>query len=591
MMLHRRSSVRGRAARTAAVAGVFTLVTLAFGGDPAFTDATEAVGIDIVQTPASALFLAPFNVTNMPGGGAVGDFDRDGFQDVYIAGVGGVHDRLYMNNGDGTFTDRAAEAGLGERIMSIGAAVGDYDNDGWLDIFVISYGPAKTNQPPAGGHHRLWRNNGDGTFTDRAVEAGVNDSHGGPDGWGPAFGDYDLDGDLDLFVPHWLGSGNTLFRNEGDGTFTDVTIPAGVHEPGVRGFSARFADMNGDRWPELLVAADFDTSRYYVNNRDGTFTEYTAESNTGWDGNGMGHAIGDVDGDGRPEWYVTSIHSVADGTPGIPGTGNMLYLNLGAHLFEESGTVYGLTDGGWGWGTEFVDIEHDGLEDIIETNGWREINSEGWLEWINEPCYVFRRQGLTFVDVAAQCGFVNSYQGRGLVRLDLENDGDQDVIVFANQDPTRFMRNELVPADDTHWLRLFFDTSANPRLAPDGYGTRVVARRGRTQTAHWMTGGSTYTAQSELSVHIGLHTATTVDELRIEWADGTVTVLSDVPADRTLTIESGFRSDLDGDGVVGITDLLGLLAAWGRAGPAADLDADGVVGATDLAVLVENWTR
>ena len=259
------------ASRVGAVPNSIVLATCA--GEPALCP--DRSGLRWPHTPT----VHGHSVTSA--GGAVGDFDRDGWQDLFVPSGGTTPDRLYMNNGDGTFTDRAAEAGIAARHHGYGVAVGDVDSDGWLDIFVISYGTVdqRFTMP---GNHRLYRNNGDGTFTDIAARAGVaTTSLKQPTGTGASFGDYDLDGDLDLAVASWFygEGGNALFRNNGDGTFENVTslLPFdGKRAP--MGYTPLFADMDGDRYPELLWAADYFTSRYLRNDGGGGFTDITEQS-------------------------------------------------------------------------------------------------------------------------------------------------------------------------------------------------------------------------------------------------------------------------------------------------------------------------
>ncbi len=564
--------------------------------DLAFTDVSAVCGLTAVHAPSIWLFVSQVNVSSMLGGGAVGDFNRDGHQDVLVLTGGAGPDRFYVSNGDGTFTEQADEWGIAYAHMGVGSAVGDYDDDGWLDVFVTSLGPATGPTQP--GRHLLYHNDGDGSFTDVAVEAGVNQTSAATaDGFGAAFGDYDLDGDLDLAVTGWvLNSGsNRLFRNDGDGTFSDVTAAAGLAGllP-VRGFAPRFVDMDGDRYPELLIAADFGTSRYLLNLRNGTFVDITGPSGTGLDDNGMGQAVGDVNGDGRLDWYVTSIYTPQSHLPGVPGTGNMLYLNLGNHLYVELSEAAGVNDGGWGWGTVAADLDLDGRVDLFETNGWQQPNGPAGPEWFQEPCYVFRNLGGgSFDDVAAESDVTHDGQGRGLAALDLEGDGDQDILVITYDDPVTTYANQS-STNGCHWLRVFLDTSNDPRLAPDGFGSRVLVTAGGRTQVRSIDGGSNYLIQSELSAHFGLGGQAAAEQLRVRWTSGAETVLTGVPADRTVTISSPVPGDLDADGSVGITDLLGLLASWGAcpAPPAtclADLDGDGLVGITDLLLQLAGW--
>ena len=237
-----------------------------------------------------------------------------------------------------------------------------------------------------------------------------------------------------------------------------------------------------------------------------------------------------------------------------------------------------------------MDVNHDGFEDIVETNGWPGYNTLGELEWTEEQSYLFRNNGgWTFTEIAESCGFVHHQQGRGLVNADLDNDGDQDLIVFSNRGQLSVFTTGL-DGDDTNWLRVFVDTSANPRLAPNGFGTLVRIVTGGQAQRRVISGGCNYMSQSELSAHFGLGSSVLVDELRVEWNDGTVTVLEDVLANRTITVTAPYAADLDGNGVVNIQDFLRLLAAWGEADGPADLNADGVVDNADFQVLLLNWS-
>ena len=529
---------------------------------PAFSDRSFESGLDYF-----ADMMSDMSDRNLYIGGTVGDFDRDGWPDVFLLGGGGIADALFMNNGDGTFTDRAADWGVDALHRGRGATTGDFNGDGWPDIYVTSGGDLEIGDFP--GRNRLYRNNGDGTFTNVAAAAGVNETDtSATNATGSAFGDYDLDGDLDLFVCGWQGTnGNRLFRNDGDGTFTDVTVAAGIGF-GFDGFSPRFVDMNGDRYPELLIAADFVTSRYFLNDGDGTFTNITSSTGTGIEDNGMGSAIADFNHDGLPDWYVTSVYR--DGTA---QDGNHLYVNQGSDTYTVNPESSGARDGGWGWGVAAIDVDHDGWVDIVETNGWVET------EFIGENAYVFRNNGdLTFTAVPDAGGLDHAGQGRSLLALDHDRDGDMDFLVTAFDQPVFFYRNDL-SGPDTHWIEVVLDTGGHAGLAPDGYGSKVVVTVGGVSQTVWVDGGPTYLGRSQLVAHFGLGAATTVDQLRVEWADGVVTTLTGVAADQILTVTP---SSGGGPGAPGEASAASLMtASWNGTNGEVDLSYAAACDATD----------
>jgi hypothetical protein len=481
------------------------------------------------------------------GGGATGDFDRDGWQDVFGlgGGQGGVADKLFMNDQDGTFTDEAAAWGVAVTHKGKSASVADFNADGLLDIYVASAGPPGGSSGIA-GQHRLYKNIAGSSFSNVSGSAGVNFSTSGTgDGWGSCWGDYDLDGDLDLFLAGFKNNnlGSRLFQNNGDETFTDVTDIIGLWSGtglSIKAFAPTFADMDGDLYPELLISADFGTMCYFKNDGDGTFTDITAAAGLTAAENGMGGTVRDFDNDGLKDWYVTSIY-----WPSIGWTGNKLHINEstgpGDHDYGEIAGAAGVFDGGYGWGTVGVDFNHDGLMDIAETNG----DSGGGGQFFQEQSYLWLQKGDgTYSERAIQAGLTHAGKGRGMLNLDYDNDGDQDLVIFANDEPVTLWRNDLIDLDTApqglgmNWVRVFLDTSARPELPPDGYGSTISVDVGVFSTSRNLDGGDNFLSQSELSCHFGLGNFGVIDELTVTWADGSHTTLYQVPANQTITIEA-----------------------------------------------------
>lgn len=571
--------------------------------------------------------------TVMTGGLAVGDFNRDGHQDLFVLSGNFANDKLYLNLGNGAFVNAASAAGVALRHHGAGVAVGDYDNNGFLDIYVTTLGVGDTFETGANLLYKCIGLAEDGftpLFEEVAEAAGVNVSNPfTPDGFGAAFGDYDLDGDLDLATAGWVGNdcdnlpdqharvttGNQLFRNNGDGTFTNVTAeatPLNTFEcwtefsdelPLIEGFAPRFADMNNDGWPDLLITADngftsdhLSQSLYLINQGDGAFVDGTnvPGSGLGIDSNGMGQAVGDLDNDGDLDWYVTSICN-----PGGQAVNscNVLYMNNGDDTFTDQSVELKVHEGYWGWGAEIVDLDLDGWQDIIATGGW---GSGGFAM---QPTRLWMSNGLTqqgelrpFAEASASAGLLFAGQGRGLVRFDCDSDGDVDIAILPNstlpayngeEDQTLAFYGNLArqspEPEDAHYLRVFLDTSLHPCLAPDGMHARVIVTTQDGSQLREITGGSTYNSQSELSAHFGLGATSVVSTVRVEWPNGLVTELTDVPADQTLEIAAPCAADADGNGVLNILDFQAFQAAFiaGNA-PAADIDCDRGLSITDF---------
>lgn len=491
------------------------------GAQAVYVDNTQNAGLTGVHAAAPG-----HPSVMMVGGGTIGDFNRDGWPDVFVPSGGLVPDYLYINDGDGTFTESAAAWGLTELHLGVGSAVGDFNNDGWQDLYVCSFGPAGAASK---GYNKLYQNNGDGSFTDVALAAGVNDPSESNNCYGAAFGDYDEDGDLDLFVSAYSfgNRGNTLYRNEGDGTFTDVTTAVGIVDvKTTRGFVPNFVDLNQDGYVDILLIADTGTSKYFQNNGDATFHKANTAIPDLRLPNAMGQATGDFDNDLDLDFYVSDIYYPSSGIGG-----NRLFVNdgSGSNWVERAPTA-GVKAAGWAWGVVATDMDNDGWQDLASTNGW-------FGSWDGYPSRLFHNQGNgSFQEVAGLCGLSHYGQGRSLLRLDADRDGDEDLIVTESNGPISYFQNETHNAN--HWLRISFDTSAAPGLAPHGIGTEVYLRSGAQQRYYQLDSCQSYLGQSELSLHVGLGTLDEVAELEVHWADGRVSIYPNVAADQHLVIRA-----------------------------------------------------
>ncbi len=553
-----------------------------------FADAAAETGlIHTYDTPLGVTTLSASSAA----GGVVADFNNDGFDDLFVLGGGAQPDRMFVNNGDGTFTDRALQWGLARTHHAFGASAADFDSDGDVDLFITSYGPV--SGAPQAGRFLLLRNMSLGPnslFIDIAPASGVAQCLPGLlDGTGSGWGDYDLDGDLDLVVCSYKRTqpGNRLFRNDGaDGLawrFTDVTAQAGIERTQMQGFLPRFVDMNGDRYPELILVADSGSSRYFVNNGDGTFTDRLVDARGLEQMNGMGIDVGDVNQDGLLDMYVTNID--------YGSGGNILLVQNPDHTFTNIAGSAGCEDGYWGWGTLMLDIDHDGDVDIAETNG-----SNG--QFAGRPSLLFLNDGdgSRFTESGAALGFAHNGQGRGLVRIDLENDGDQDLVILCNNQPMSVFRNELIGADrvtpdNARWLRVLLDTSARAGLAPQGIGSMVRVRGAFGERIAPVDNGSNHCTTSAPLAQFGLGSLGGVDHLRVEWADGTHTTLSGVAADQILTVRAPFHpADFDGSGSIDAMDAAAFVDAFLAGDLNCDFTGDWRLDFFDVAGFVD-WLR
>ncbi len=568
---------------------------LLFAAGPAlavtFTDVTADAGIDHVQA-----FAPAGGELYMTGGAAAGDYDGDGWTDLFVTRLG-APDILYRNRGDGTFEDVSAAAGFTAPLKTNGAAWGDIDNDGDLDLYVT-----------AGDDYRfyLYANQGDGTFLEQGLQRNAAVANNQRRfGQGVAFGDYDRDGFLDILTSDWGNfaqlSTSRLLRNRahaGVGTFSDVTVATGLNvhrtESSFR-FSPRFTDLDADGHTDVVFASDFLTSQLFWNNGDNTFTDGTIPANVGTDENGMGSTVGDFDGDGRLDWFITAIKAVPGAVDPLQDTGNRLYRNLGDRTFEDVTDHAGVRDAGWGWGTTFFDYDHDGDLDLIATNGWGD-------DHINDPTTLWRNDGDgRFTDVSADMGITDTLLGRGLLTLDYDNDGDLDVFVVNHADEPILYRND--GGNDAAWLRIAtLGTDSNR----DGIGARITVIPDLDDPEQIMLreidGGSNFLAHNEMTAHFGLGNRDTVDRIEILWPSGKLQVLTDVAANTELLVrEPATIGDLNRDGQINLDDLdLFISALAGNRDEryfldhhaygnffAADANGDGLVDNLDIAGFVE----
>lgn len=548
------------------------MVSYAVASEPRVSEQTLAAGLG---TPHTTVYTGP-DMEFMCAGGVAADFDNDGDQDLFVIGGSAGVDRLYINDGTGHFSEQGVAWGVARTHQGSGAASCDYDNDGDLDLYVTSLGLPGVREA---GHNVLYRNNGDGTMSDVTSNAGVSikDASQG-DTFSPAFGDYDLDGDLDLAVAGWLG-GSRLFRNNGDGTFTNVTTSVlDVDMNTIRGFTPRFVDMDGDRYPELLWVADFFTSQYFRNNTDGTFTSMTPANGTGLDSNGMGNTNGDYNGDGRLDWYVSSRinHAMSN------GSGNMLYRATATdHVFEEVSVPTGSNYGYWGWGVITLDINHDGYLDIYETNGF-----DG--SFTLDPAVLFINDGSGhFSNQSQSVGMDAMTQGRGLLNADLDQDGDQDIVMFNCRQPLIYYRNDI-SGSDANAIILKFNTSGVDGLAPNGFGTRARIVSSSHDQVRYLDGGSNYLSQSELSIHAGIGADPDAD-ITLTWGNGDTTTLIAVKPGIYTIMAMGCPADFSGDGSLSFFDFSAFMGLYQTQHPQADLSGDGSFDFFDVSAFLQSY--
>jgi hypothetical protein len=495
-------------------------------------------------------------------GAAFIDYDNDGWQDLFIlngtrleGAPPGTTNRLYKNNRDGTFTDVTDKAGLTRTGWASAVTVGDFDNDGFDDLFITCY-----------GQNVLYRNNGNGTFTDITEKAGLRQGDVRY-GSGCTWVDYDRDGRLDLFVatylnttleklpkpgqnadcrwkgipvncgPRGLPHGSVrLYHNNGDGTFTDVSQQSGVaRASGSYPMTAVAADYDNDGWPDIYVACDSTPSWLFRNQRDGTFREEALErgialSEDGMEQAGMGIGIGDYDLDGNLDIFKTHF---SDDT-------NVLYRNDGKGNFDDV-TIragIGVETRFVGWGTGMVDLDNDGHPDLFLVTGsvYPEVERQLPAYPFKTPRLVFRNLGEgRFEELIEEAGVAvaSTHASRGCAFGDFDNDGDVDVVVINLNEPPSLLRNDV--SGQGRWLKVLLEGVKSNRSA---IGARVIAQYGGRSHAQEVTAQSSFYSANDRRLHFGLGTAATAD-LTVRWPNGTSEKIGAVPANHLIVIREG----------------------------------------------------
>ncbi len=560
-----------------------------------FTDVTTTAGVSASHWDGIPLAGPNASLAYMVGGAAAADFDNDGWVDLYVTRVRQPN-LLYRNLGDGTFADVAATAGVDFSGRSSGCIWGDVNNDGWVDLYLLTIN--------RNGQNFLYLNNGDGTFREEAAAWGVAMTGGverGPSS--AAFGDYDLDGRLDLVVWTWSADNpaNALYHNEG-GAFVDVTEAARVFEriprqgvsfrDEVEGWSGAFSDMDGDGWADLVHAGDFVTSRYYRNRRNGSFEDVTEAARVGTDENGMGSAIGDYDNDGDLDWFVTAIFDPNAPFGDWDGSGNRFYQNEGDSLFSDQTDARGVRDGGWGWGASFLDYDNDGDLDLVMTNGvdFPFLTNEDRFN--HDPMKLWRNDGPGLMpEVSTSVGLTDTRSGKGLVVFDYDRDGDLDLFIANNADTPMLYRND--GGSQRAWLQVTLRGTLTSR---EGIGAvvRVQATPESPVQMRELRAASNFMSQNETLAHFGFDRPVSVlHRVWVTWpASGTVSELHDVPVNQRLLLAETCAGDTDGSATIDLADLETVLTNFGRtATQAGDVTGDQAVTLSDLAVVLRNFGR
>jgi len=528
-----------------------------------FTDVAEKAGLTMT-TVFGGKDTKKYIIETTGTGVAIFDYDNDGWPDIFL--VNGTtlegfpsgeapSNHLYRNNHDGTFSDVTAKAGLTATGWGQGACVGDYDNDGWEDLYVTYY-----------GKNRLYHNQ-NGVFTEVAESAGVAGT-GKAWGTGCAFVDYDRDGLLDLMVANYVdfdistapapgerascvwkgvpvmcgprglpGAKNILYHNLGGGKFENVTTKAKIDQTsGQYAFSVSTLDYDDDGWPDIYVACDSTPSILYHNNHDGTFTDRAviagaAFNEDGREQAGMGSTVADYDGDGKLDIFKTNF---SDDT-------STLYRNNGNGTFDDVtyGAGLGLYTRYLGWGTMFLDFDNDSWPDLLLVNGhvYPEVDKQNLGSSYEEPRILYHNNGnKTFSDISAEAGsgITAIHAGRGLAIGDLWNDGRTSAVITNMNAGPSLLVNQIRSAN--HWIGLRMVGTKSNR---DGIGAKVMVKAGSRVLVNEVRSGSSYDSNNDMRLHFGLGAASKVEWVQVRWPSGLNEQFDNVPVDAIQTLKEG----------------------------------------------------
>src|SRR5712664_2057071 len=522
-----------------------------------FTNATAAAGINFVHFRGNDGI--PINRELFGPGVCVSDFNGDGYPDIYFVNGRDLYNRgiavrnaLYRNNADGTFRDVTQTAGVPGTGYGLGCVWGDYDNDGFPDLYVTQY-----------GRNVLYHNNGNGTFTDVTDKAGVAGMQSGTVFHsGATFFDYDRDGRLDLYVGGYValgpdsprycdflevrtncppsiykGTADILYHNNGDGTFTDVTSVAGIYQPEGKNLSVGAADYDNDGWPDLFVANDGLNAYLYHNEHNGTFNEIGLLSGMALTARGntmaaMCISLGDYDNDGWLDLYISDFQKASD----------HVWHNDGKGAFDEvsdQAGITGPTKNVLSFGGGFFDYDNDGWLDLFIANGhvYPEVEQASPGTRFKQINSLFHNEGNgKFVETtkAAGSGFHTPYVGRGVAFADFDNDGFMDLVVGNNGDPPLLLHNS--GGNGNHFLNFKLVGTRSNR---DAMGARIRVLAGGLSQIREIAGGGSYLSQSDLRANFGLGKATRADVVEIRWPSGQKQVFRHVDADKFYLIEEG----------------------------------------------------